>query len=118
MQGYWNAPEETALVLRDGWLHTGDIGWIDEDGYVFIVDRKKEMIKYKSFSVAPAELEAVLLEHSDIAIAASQECRTRKRAKYRRRLLCRAQVEVSTWRSWLGSWPKELPATSRFATSK
>ena len=67
MQGYWNAPEETARALRDGWLHTGDIGWIDDEGYIYIVDRKKEMIKYKSFSIAPAELEAVLLEHHDIA---------------------------------------------------
>jgi long-chain acyl-CoA synthetase len=67
MQGYWNAPEETARVLRDGWLYTGDIGWVDDEGYLYIVDRKKEMIKYKSFSVAPAELEAVLLEHPDVA---------------------------------------------------
>jgi len=67
MQGYWNAPEETARALRGGWLHTGDVGWIDEDEYVYIVDRKKEMIKYKSFSIAPAELEALLLEHPDVA---------------------------------------------------
>jgi long-chain acyl-CoA synthetase len=67
MQGYWNAPEETARALRDGWLYTGDIGWVDDDGYIYIVDRKKEMIKYKSFSIAPAELEAVLLEHPDVA---------------------------------------------------
>jgi long-chain acyl-CoA synthetase len=67
MRGYWNAPEETARVLRDGWLYTGDIGWIDNEGYVFIVDRKKDMIKYKGFSIAPAELEAALLEHPDVA---------------------------------------------------
>ncbi|MCI0486007.1 MAG: long-chain-fatty-acid--CoA ligase [Blastocatellia bacterium] len=67
MQGYWNAPEETARTLRGGWLHTGDIGWIDDEGYIYVVDRKKEMIKYKSFSIAPAELEAVLLEHPDVA---------------------------------------------------
>jgi long-chain acyl-CoA synthetase len=67
MQGYWNAPDETARVLRDGWLHSGDIGSVDEDGYAFIVDRKKEMIKCRAFSVAPAELEATLLEHPDIA---------------------------------------------------
>ncbi len=67
MKGYWNAPEETARALRDGWLYTGDIGWVDDEGYIYIVDRKKEMIKYKSFSVAPAELEAILLEHPDIA---------------------------------------------------
>jgi long-chain acyl-CoA synthetase len=67
MQGYWNAPEETARALRNGWLYTGDIGWVDEEGYIYIVDRKKEMIKYKSFSIAPAELEAVLLEHPEVA---------------------------------------------------
>ena len=67
MQGYWNAPEETARVLRNGWLHTGDIGWIDPDGNAYVVDRKKEMIKCKAFSIAPAELEAALLEHPDIA---------------------------------------------------
>jgi long-chain acyl-CoA synthetase len=67
MQGYWNAPEETAHALRDGWLYTGDIGWVDDEGYIYIVERKKEMIKFKSFSIAPAELEAVLLEHPDIA---------------------------------------------------
>ncbi len=67
MQGYWKAPEETARVLRNGWLHTGDIGWVDAEGYTFIVDRKKEMIKCRAFSIAPAELEAALLEHPDIA---------------------------------------------------
>jgi long-chain acyl-CoA synthetase len=66
MKGYWNAPEETARALRNGWLYTGDIGWVDDEGYIYIVDRKKEMIKYKSFSIAPAELEAVLLEHPDV----------------------------------------------------
>jgi long-chain acyl-CoA synthetase len=67
MQGYWNAPEESARALRDGWLHSGDIGYVDENGYTFIVDRKKEMIKCRAFSVAPAELEATVLEHPDIA---------------------------------------------------
>jgi long-chain acyl-CoA synthetase len=63
MQGYWKAPEETARALRDGWLYTGDIGHVDADGYTYIVDRKKEMIKYKGFGVAPAELESLLMEH-------------------------------------------------------
>jgi len=67
MQGYWNAPEETARALRNGWLYTGDIGSIDGDGYTYLVDRKKEMIKCRAFSIAPAELEAALLEHPDIA---------------------------------------------------
>ena len=73
MQGYWKAPEATAEALRDGWLYTGDIGWRDEEGYVTITDRKKELIKYKGFSVAPAQLEALLLEHvavADVAIIA------------------------------------------------
>jgi long-chain acyl-CoA synthetase len=67
MQGYWKAPEETARALRDGWLHTGDIAHKDADGYVYIVDRKKEMIKYKGFGIAPAELEALLHEHPSVA---------------------------------------------------
>ncbi len=67
MKGYWKAPEETARVLRDGWLATGDIARMDREGYVYIVDRKKEMIKYKGFSVAPAEVEAVLFQHAAVA---------------------------------------------------
>jgi long-chain acyl-CoA synthetase len=63
MIGYWKRPKETAEVLRNGWFYTGDLGKIDEDGYLYIVDRKKETIKYKGFTIGPAELEAVLLEH-------------------------------------------------------
>ncbi len=73
MQGYWKAPEATAEALRNGWLYTGDIGWRDEMGYVTITDRKKELIKYKGFSVAPAQIEALLLEHpavADVAVIA------------------------------------------------
>ncbi len=70
MQGYWKAPEATAEALRDGWLYTGVIGWRDEEGYVTVTDRKKEMIKYKGFSVAPAQIEALLLEHPAVADAA------------------------------------------------
>lgn len=76
MQGYWKAPEATAEALRDGWLYTGDIGWRDEEGYVTITDRKKELIKYKGFSVAPAQLEALLLEHpavADVAVVAKPD---------------------------------------------
>jgi long-chain acyl-CoA synthetase len=67
MKGYWKAPEETERALRDGWLYTGDIARKDKDGYVYILDRKKEMIKYKGFGVAPAELEALLHEHPAVA---------------------------------------------------
>lgn len=73
MLGYWKAPEATAETLRDGWLYTGDIGWRDELGYVTITDRKKEMIKYKGFSVAPAQIEAIFLDHpavADVAVVA------------------------------------------------
>src|SRR6266496_2986334 len=76
MQGYWKAPDATAEALRDGWLYTGDIGWRDEDGYVTITDRKKEMIKFKGFSVAPAQIEALLLEHpavADVAVIAKPD---------------------------------------------
>ena len=67
MKGYWKAPEETAHALHDGWLATGDIARIDREGYVYIVDRKKEMIKYKGFAVAPAEVEAILFQHAAVA---------------------------------------------------
>jgi long-chain acyl-CoA synthetase len=67
MLGYWNAPEATAAALREGWLYTGDIGRIDERGYLTITDRKKEMIKYKGFGIAPAEIEALLFEHGGVA---------------------------------------------------
>lgn len=70
MQGYWKAPEATAAALRDEWLYTGDVGWQDEQGYVTVTDRKKEMIKFKGFSIAPAQLEAILLEHPAVLDAA------------------------------------------------
>ncbi|MEO9780675.1 MAG: AMP-binding protein [Sedimentitalea sp.] len=67
MKGYLNNPDATAEALdSDGWLHTGDIGHFDQDGYLFITDRVKELIKYKGFQVAPAELEAELLTHHEI----------------------------------------------------
>eukprot|EP01101_Sappina_pedata_P013188 TRINITY_DN9469_c0_g1_i1.p1 TRINITY_DN9469_c0_g1~~TRINITY_DN9469_c0_g1_i1.p1 ORF type:complete len:538 (+),score=220.97 TRINITY_DN9469_c0_g1_i1:46-1659(+) len=71
MLGYYEQPEETKKMIdEDGFLHSGDIGILDEDGYVFITDRLKELIKYKGFQVAPAELEAILLSHESIADAA------------------------------------------------
>jgi acyl-CoA synthetase (AMP-forming)/AMP-acid ligase II len=63
MRGYLDRPQETAAALVDGWLRTGDIGYADPDGWIYIVDRAKELIKYKAFAIAPAELEALLLTH-------------------------------------------------------
>ncbi|WP_405735417.1 4-coumarate--CoA ligase family protein [Streptomyces sp. NBC_00028] len=71
MKGYLGRPDATAAMIDpDGWLHTGDVGHVDTDGWLFIVDRVKELIKYKGFQVAPAELEALLLTHPGIADAA------------------------------------------------
>jgi acyl-CoA synthetase (AMP-forming)/AMP-acid ligase II len=71
MRGYLKNPEATRITIEpDGWLHTGDIVSVDEEGYIFVVDRLKELIKYKGMQVAPAELEGVLLTHPAIADAA------------------------------------------------
>ncbi len=70
MKGYWNKPEETALALRDGWLYTGDIAKKDEDGFYYIVDRKKDMIIAGGFNIYPREVEEVLFEHPKIQEAA------------------------------------------------
>ncbi|MEH0545081.1 4-coumarate--CoA ligase family protein [Streptomyces sp. B21-105] len=71
MKGYLGRPDATAGMIDDaGWLHTGDVGRVDDDGWLFVVDRVKELIKYKGFQVAPAELEALLLTHPQIADAA------------------------------------------------
>ncbi|MCC6945394.1 MAG: AMP-binding protein, partial [Thermomicrobiales bacterium] len=68
MKGYLNDPAATAATKdSDGWIHTGDIGYADEDGYFYVSDRIKELIKYKAYQIAPAELEAVLLSHSAVA---------------------------------------------------
>jgi long-chain acyl-CoA synthetase len=66
MQGYWRKPEETQAVLKDGWLHTGDIARMDEDGYFYIVDRKKDMIKTKGENVYPREVEEALFRHPKV----------------------------------------------------
>ena len=70
MKGYWKMSEESAAVLRDGWLYTGDIGKMDEDGYFYITDRKKDLIKYKGYSVYPREIEDVLYEHPAVKLCA------------------------------------------------
>ncbi len=69
MKGYWNRPEETAATMRDGWLLTGDLGYMDEKGFFYVVDRKKDMIIAGGFNIYPREIEEVLYEHPAI-----QEC--------------------------------------------
>ena len=70
MSGYWNQPEETAQVLRDGWLYTGDVATVDEDGYFYIVDRKKDLILTAGYNVYPREVEEVLYQHPKVLEAA------------------------------------------------
>ena len=70
MLGYWNAPELTAQTIRDGWLHTGDVGRLDEDGYLYVVDRVKDLIIRGGFNVYPRDVEDVLVEHPAVASAA------------------------------------------------
>ena len=70
MKGYWNNPQETALVMHEGWLLTGDMARMDSDGYFYITDRKKDLIKYKDYSVYPREIEDVLYEHPAVKLCA------------------------------------------------
>jgi long-chain acyl-CoA synthetase len=70
MRGYWRNPKETALVLRGEWLLTGDIAKMDRDGYFYITDRKKDLIKYKDYSVYPREIEDVIYEHPAVKLCA------------------------------------------------
>jgi len=71
MRGYLNRPEETAQVLREGWLHTGDMARMDEDGFFYVVDRKKEMINVGGLKVFPREVEEVLYQHPAVREAAA-----------------------------------------------
>jgi long-chain acyl-CoA synthetase len=70
MKGYWRMAEESASVLRNGWLYTGDVAKMDVDGYFYITDRKKDLIKYKGYSVYPREIEDVIYEHPAVKLCA------------------------------------------------
>lgn len=69
MNGYWNRPEDTAATLKDGWLHTGDMATMDEDGFFYIVDRKKDLVLVGGYNVYPREVEEILLAHPDVCEA-------------------------------------------------
>ena len=71
MKGYWNKPEETANALKDGWFYTGDICRMDEEGYVYIVDRLKDMVIVSGYKVFTRELDDIIIEHPDVELAAS-----------------------------------------------
>ena len=84
MKGYWNRPEETAKTLRNGWLYTGDIAKMDEDGYFYIVDRKKDMIIVSGYNVYPREVEEVLFHHpavKEVAVVGIPDPKTGERVK-------------------------------------
>ena len=66
MAGYWNDPEQTAAALRGGWLRTGDIGHLDADGFLYVVDRKKDLILRGGFNVFPRDVEDVMISHPDV----------------------------------------------------
>ncbi|MGB1610558.1 MAG: class I adenylate-forming enzyme family protein [Ilumatobacteraceae bacterium] len=66
MAGYWNKPDETAAVLRDGWYRTGDVGWIDDEGFLFLVDRAKDMIVSGGENVYSTEVEQALMTHPGV----------------------------------------------------
>ena len=70
MQGYWNNPDETAASIRDGWFYTGDLAYMDDHGYFYIVDRKKDVINAAGFKVWPREVEEVLYQHPSVRVAA------------------------------------------------
>jgi len=70
MKGYYNMPEETSAAIRDGWLYTGDLAKMDEEGYLYIVDRKKDLIIVGGYNVYPREVEEVLYGHPDVLEAA------------------------------------------------
>ncbi len=78
MQGYWNRPEATAEMLREGWLYTGDIGYLDEDGYLYITSRKKDLIKVSGHQVFPVEIEEIISRHPavlEVGVAAVPDAR-------------------------------------------
>ena len=81
MKGYWNRPEETARTIRDGWLYTGDIAYMDEEGYFYIVDRKKDLIIVGGYNVYPREIDEVLHTHPKIREAVTVGVKHRSRGE-------------------------------------
>ena len=103
MQGYWNRPDETAETLRDGWLHTGDLAVMDEQGYFRIVGRKKDMILASGYNIFPDEIDHVLTDHPQVAEACTIGVPDPKRGETVKSFVVRepgASVEVDELESW------------------
>jgi acyl-CoA synthetase (AMP-forming)/AMP-acid ligase II len=120
-QGYWNNPEETALQIRNGWLHTGDIAIQDEDGFFFIIDRKKDMIIAGGFNIYPREIDEVLHQHPKIQSAIAVgfpmiigERRSRPSCSEERRDATAREIWPSAGRDWRDKGAKGggVPAVS------
>jgi len=115
MRGYLNRPQETASALVDGWLRTGDIGYADPDGWIYVVDRAKELIKYKAFAVAPAELEALLVTHPavlDAAVVPSPDAESGEVPKAF--IVTRAAVDLADLQSWVARQVAPYKRVRRF----
>ena len=107
MAGYWQRPDETARAIRDGWLYTGDVAQMDDEGYVFIVDRKKDMILVSGFNVYPNEVEAVIATHPGV-----QDCAVDRRARRGHRRMGRRLRDPQGPRRHGGHDPRSLPAVA------
>ena len=108
-RGYWNKPDATAKTLRNGWVHTGDIGRMDADGYLTFTGRFKEMIKVSGYTVFPEEVETILIKHPAVAQAAVIGVPDPTRAKWYAPLSCEAGPERDG-RSAV-AWSRENMAT-------
>ena len=113
-KGYWNRPEETAAAFVDGWFLTGDVGYMDEDGYFFIVDRKKDMIISGGFNVYPQMIEQAIYEHP--AVQEVHRHRHPRRLSRRGgqgfRQIARRRRSPLRWRTCAPSWPARSASTS------
>ena len=117
MKGYWNRPEETGVVLQEGWLFTGDIGKFDRDGYLYIVDRKKDMLIYKGYNVYPRDLEEVLNSHPavsqsavvgllcEVTLRSAISCRSVSRVTRTTRFSALPYWLAASWTSAIGESP-------------
>src|SRR5207249_7589367 len=115
MQGYYNMPEETQAALRNGWLHTGDMGRFDEDGYLYIVERKKDLIIRGGFNIYPRDVEEVLATHPAVIEAAVIGIPSERMGEeVKAYVVTRAPVDAETLlaycREWLANYktPSEI----------